>query len=194
MSHKKSKSELADLIIGVRNKNQSAFEVLLKSYSPLLDSCVNFYAVGNLEKYRDDFRQEANVAFYNSILTYNLEQTNVEFGLYAKICICNALNSQIRISKKLANETLQDDFEVLNLVDDAESPSSKIMENERLEQLFKIIRSTLSTYEYRIWRLYLSGYSVSEIANQLKTDTKSVSNAVYRIRVKLRSSIKNPKK
>lgn len=190
MSQKKSKSELAMLIIGTRNKEQGSFELLLKSYSPLIESCVNFYSVGNLEKYRDDFRQEATVAFYNSILTYNLEQTAVEFGLYAKICICNALNSQIRLSKRLSNETLQDSFDDLNLIDGDENPSSKLLENERLEHLFNIIRSTLSPYEYRIWKLYLSGYSVSEIANQLETDSKSVSNAVYRIRVKLKSSIK----
>jgi RNA polymerase sporulation-specific sigma factor len=62
------------------------------------------------------------------------------------------------------------------------------------ENLLKIIQKSLSNYEYKIWRLYLSGFSTSEIANQLNTDSKSVSNAIYRIRVKLKTSINNQSK
>jgi DNA-directed RNA polymerase specialized sigma24 family protein len=37
--------------------------------------------------------------------------------------------------------------------------------------------------------LYFSGRSTSEIASILNTDTKSISNAIYRIRVKLRTTL-----
>ena len=194
MNHNRENKDLIDLIIGTRNKNQEDFEILLSKYSPLIESCVNFYAGGSLEKYKEDFRQEAAVAFYNSILTYNLEQDNVEFGLYAKICVCNALNSQIRISKKLSIETLQDDFEAIERFSDLSDPSAKLLENERLESLLKTIQDSLSNYEYKIWKLYLSGFSTPEIAGQLETDPKSVSNAIYRIRVKLKASINNQSK
>lgn len=194
MNQKKEKSELADLIIGVRNKNQDDFKTLLSQYSPLIESCVNFYCGGTLEKYREDFKQEAAVAFYNSILTYNLNQNNVEFGLYAKICISNALNSQIRISKKFSIETLQDDFEVIEHFNDSNDPSESILEKERIDSLLKAIHDALSNYEYKIWRLYLSGFSTQEISKQLDTDAKSVSNAIYRIRVKLKTSITNQPK
>ena len=194
MSQKKSKKNITDLIIGARNKSQDDFEELLSQYSPLIESCVNFYSGGALEKYKDDFRQEATVAFYNSILTYNLGQSNVEFGLYAKICICNALNSQIRLSKKLSIETFQEDFEAIEHLSDTVDPSTKLLEKERLDALLKIIHESLSNYEYKIWKLYLSGFSTQEIAKQLNADPKSVSNAIYRIRVKLKASISNQTK
>ena len=143
---------------------------------------------------RGDFNQEAAVAFYNSIVTYNLNQNNVEFGLYAKICISNALNSQIRISKKFSIETLQDDFEVIEHFNDSNDPSESILEKERIDSLLKAIHDALSNYEYKIWKLYLSGFSTQEIAKQLDTDAKSVSNAIYRIRVKLKTSITNQPK
>ena len=194
MNHKKEKKELTELIVGVRNKNQEDFEILLSQYSPLIESCVNFYSGGTLEKYREDFRQEATVAFYNSILTYNLNQNNVEFGLYAKICISNALNSQIRISKKFSIETLQDDFEAIERFNVSSDPSEKVLEKERIDSLLKTIQDSLSNYEYKIWKSYLSGFSTQEIAKQLDTDAKSVSNAIYRIRVKLKASINNQPK
>jgi RNA polymerase sporulation-specific sigma factor len=139
---------------------------------------------------KDDFRQEASVAFYNSVLTYDIGQSNVEFGLYAKICVCNALISQIRIAKRIPTE-VQELSDNLILGESHEDLSSRIVEEERLSFLFKIIRNTLSKYEYRVWELYFSGCSTSEIAKRLNTDSKSISNAIYRIRVKLKESLNN---
>ena len=191
MNSKKERKDLNTLILGVRDKSQEDFEILLEQYSPLIESCVAFYSIGTLEKYKEDFKQEATVAFYNSILSYNIAQSSVEFGLYAKICICNALNSQIRISKKFLPETPQTDLDSFEFLIGNEDPSLKVLEEERLDDLFKIIKDSLSDYEYKIWKLYFSGFSVSDIAAHLDTDSKSVSNAIYRIRVKLKASIKN---
>ena len=190
MISKKSKEELNKLIISVRNGDQKAFVLLLQQYSPLIEASVNmFCSEGSSSNDKDDFRQEASVAFYNSVLTYDLEQSNVEFGLYAKICVCNALISQIRIAKRIPSE-IQELSEDLISVEPNEDPSSKLLEEERLSFLFQIIRNTLSRYEYKVWKLYLSGCSTSEIAKELNTDSKSISNAIYRIRVKLRESLK----
>ncbi len=191
MNSKKERKELIALILSARNKNQEDFKLLLEQYSPLIESCVNFYSVGPLEKHKDDFRQEATVAFYNSILTYDTSQDSVEFGLYAKICISNALNSQIRILKKFLPETPQTDLDSFELFLDIEDPSLKILEEERLDDLFEIIKKSLSEYEYKIWKFYFSGFSPAEIAKRLGTDAKSISNAIYRVRVKLKASIKN---
>ena len=191
MDSKKAKTELVALIVSARNQDQAAFETLLEKYSPLIESCVTFYSAGPLESHRDDFNQEATIAFYNSICTYDVSQDSVEFGLYAKICISNALNSQIRLSKKFLSEPLEDNVESLKIFNDSEDPSLKILEKERMDDLLNTIRESLSDYEYKIWKLYFSGFSPADIAPKLNTDAKSVSNAIYRIRVKLRSSIKN---
>ena len=71
----------------------------------------------------------------------------------------------------------------------SEDPSSRLLEEERLSYLFKIIRNTLSSYEYNVWELHLAGLSTAEIAKKLNTDSKSISNAIYRIRAKLRESL-----
>ena len=189
MNSKKSKNEINELILAVRNGDQQAFVSLLDQYSPLIEASVNmFCSDGTPANDKDDFRQEASVAFYNSILTYKLDQSDVEFGLYAKVCIFNALISQIRIAKRI-NPGAQEFSDNLITQEISEDPSSKLLEEERLRALFKIIRSTLSKYEYKVWELYLSGSSISDIARVLDTDSKSISNAIYRIRVKLKASL-----
>ena len=87
-------SDVISLIFRVRAGDDDAFDLLLETYKPLIEASV----MRVLEKeayslYADDFKQEATVVFYNAILTYDVEQHEVEFGLYAKICISNALIS-----------------------------------------------------------------------------------------------------
>ena len=189
MNSKKNKEEINKLILAVRGGDQAAFIELLKQYSPLIEASVNMFCSDGLSANdKDDFRQEASVAFYNSVLTYDLEQSDVELGLYAKICVCNALISQIRIAKRIPTE-VQELSENIVSNEAHEDLSSRLLEEERLSFLFKIIRNTLSKYEYRVWELYLSGCSTSEIARQLNTDSKSISNAIYRIRVKLKETL-----
>ncbi len=191
MNSKKSKKEINELILAVRGGDQKAFVLLLDQYSPLIEASVNMFCYDGLSANdKDDFRQEASVAFYNSVLTYDVEQSGVEFGLYAKICVCNALISQIRIAKRIPTE-VQELSDNLISGEAHEDLSTHIIEEERLSFLFKIIRNTLSKYEYKVWELYFSGCSTSEIAKRLNTDSKSISNAIYRIRVKLKESLNN---
>jgi RNA polymerase sporulation-specific sigma factor len=189
MNSNKSKKEIIELILAVKNGDQKAFVSLLQQYSPLIEATVNSFCSDELSANdKDDFRQEATVAFYNSVLSYDIEQSEVELGLYAKICMRHALISHIRIAKRIPTE-VQELSENIISVEPSEDPSSRLLEEERLSYLFKIIRNTLSSYEYNVWELHLAGLSTAEIAKKLNTDSKSISNAIYRIRAKLRESL-----
>ena len=191
MSFNTDKTRVRELIVNFRSGDQNAFSELLDMYSPLIESSVTKY-VGMYETSidADDLRQEATVVFYNSVMTYELDQNEVEFGLYAKVCITNALISQLRVRKRRETEqlsdTLRDDF----FVNDSEDPLRKILEQESVKKLYAVIRENLSDFEYRVWRLYMSGRSAREIAQAVDKDEKSVSNAIYRIRAKLRQILR----
>ena len=190
MGVQKSKDDVRELLVAVRNGDNNAFSSLLEQYQPLIDASVaRFHADESFSLYCDDLRQEASVVFYNSILAYDLEQNEVEFGLFAKICIHNALVSVLRTLKKRSAEQLTETAENLLTVQDFEDPSSRTLERERLKSLYAVIRNSLSDFEYSIWQLYMSGRSASDIAQHIETDTKSVTNAIYRIRKKLRSRL-----
>jgi RNA polymerase sporulation-specific sigma factor len=119
-----------------------------------------------------------------------MEQHEVGFGLYAKICIANALISQLRVLKKRKAERLSETSDDGLFVNDSEDPSLKILEQESLSSLYSVIRGNLSDLEYRIWQLYMSGRTAKEIANVIDKDERSVNNAVYRIRKKLRAKLR----
>ena len=101
MSSTKSQDDIRDLIIKIRQNDDNAFKILLQKYTPLIESSVNSLSGDDsLNAYRDDLIQDASLAFYNAVLAYDINQNDVAFGLYAKICVHNALVSQLRILKK----------------------------------------------------------------------------------------------
>ena len=186
------KRQVRQWISQVRAGNQEAFSQLLSQYHPLIESLVARYSQDGFDaSLKDDMRQEATLVFYNSILTYDMEQSEVEFGLYAKICISNALVSQLR-SLRHRNAELLSEMEDRNLFvhDDATDPSEEILEQERIKALYSVISKNLSVFEYRVWRYYVSGQTAKEIALRTGIDERSVNNAIYRIRKKLRTLLR----
>ncbi len=178
------------LISSVREGDSQAFEMLLKKYNPLIESSVaNCLGDDLYSLYREDFIQEATVVFYNAILTYDMDQHEVEFGLYAKICISNALISQLRILKKRRAERLSETSDDGLFANDSEDPSLRVLEQESLKSLYSVIRGNLSEFEYRVWQMYMSGRTAREIGQLLNKDERSISNAIYRIRKKLRARL-----
>ncbi len=191
MGFEKNSCDIKGLILAVRNGDQEAFVTLLERYSPLIDSSVNRFSMDeSFSLYREDLRQEASLVFYNSILAYDLEQTEVEFGLFAKICIHNALVSQLRALKKRCEEPTEEIPENLSLIQGTDDPSVRILEQERIKSLYSVIRKNLSDFEYKVWQLYISGRSAAEVAIILSSSEKSITNAIYRIRKKLRALLR----
>ena len=76
--------------------------------------------------------------------------------------------------------------------DTASNLADQLAQEEAYTELYHRIRAVLSTYENQIWWLYHSGRTAKEIAGLLKKNEKSIQNAIYRIRRKLRTEIPNP--
>ena len=184
----KARAQTLAWIQAVREGSQESFSSLLEQYQPLIEAAVSrFVSDGISELSREDLRQEASLVFYHSVLTYDLDQKEVEFGLYAKICINNGLVSRLRsIKQRRMDEPLSEEICVGQ---ETEDPAGMILEQERMRALYSIIRRVLSDYECRVWSLYMSGRSAAEIGRIVERDEKSVSNAIYRIRKKLRAEL-----
>jgi RNA polymerase sporulation-specific sigma factor len=136
-----------------------------------------------------DLRQEAHLAFYRALLSYDMAQGEVSLGLYAKVCVEHALTSVIRKMSASSPSLVAIDPEELAALpaeDGTGDPTRRLREQEDYEALCRIIARTLSPYENNIWQRYIAGATVSEIASALGKDTRSIHNAIYRIRRKLR--------
>ena len=189
MDSSKEKTEISDLIKAVRDGDQAAFEQILLRYKPLLDSSIARFSKDELSRsHEDDLRQEATIVFYNAILNYDLESDGVEFGLYAKICVNNAIISQLRHLQKIKSEQFSSAFEA-SVPHSGDELAERVIERESLKRIDSLIRMALSDFEYHVWCLYISGKTASEIAVEVGRSKKSIENAVFRIRKKLRETL-----
>ncbi len=185
MKTEKKHQTTEELITLVRAGEQAAFGQLLEGYEPLVRAEVARHAAGLGREDTEDLRQVALLALYRAAMGFDLSQREVEFGLYAKICISNALVSQLRVLRRHTAELPLTD----HLGTALEDPAVRVLEEEAAALLLARIRAVLSPYEHRVWTLYTAGYRSGEIARQLGKDPHSVENAVYRIRQKLRRAL-----
>ena len=184
-------ARLFTLIKQAKSGDQTAFEELLTLYEPLIQSMVISFCNTEIPVQElEDFWQEATLGFYNAVMSFDLGQDKVRFGLYAKGCIRNKLISLLRTLKRHEKIVLTDDDSTLvsDGIEDGDLTAG-VVERESYMELSRLIRESLSPYENRIWWLYLSGRTAKEIGKLLEKDDKSVQNAIYRIRRKLRDVI-----
>ncbi len=132
----------------------------------------------------DDRLQDAAMALYSAAVSYDTSQSDVTFGLYAKICIRNSLISIKRKEKKNAKKTASYAIAEKKAAREAEREASR----EKLEENEEML-SQLSSYERMVLLLYLNGHSYREIGSALEKSEKSVENALYRTRSKLKKRL-----
>ena len=182
------REKLLSLVEKAREGSQDALDALKHQYAPLIEGSISRHTLKGMPLQEQiDIREEANIIFSTAVCNYDSSAEGVEFGLYAKICLENGLVSYIRsYMRRKRNPVLS-----LDSVDvpsgDTSSFLQSIVDREDEANLVKLIKSKLSDFENRVWWMYVSGMSASAIAAALgNTDPKSVSNAIYRIRKKLR--------
>ena len=183
---------LSALIINAAAGDQSAFYEIVRAFEPLIGSIIKKYEIRSAGYDDDDLRQEAVIALFGAVRTYNSENTCVTFGLYAKICINNRIISQLR---KTRNDIIPiaieepDDIESDNEPGIDYNPESEIIGRESYEALLNLIDENLTAYEKSVFKLYILDKSYREIAVALGSSQKSVDNAIYRIKNKIKKLI-----
>ena len=169
------------LILSAKDGDESAFAELTKKYAPLLDSLAEkFFRLcdGTVEGY-EDLWQEAVVAFYRAVTSFDINQDKVSFGLYAKICVKNRLISVIRKNRTEKKHNTK----ATKLSSTASSRQSSLPSGEIKAAAEKL----LTKYEKTVFYMYLDGKSYKDIALSLGKTEKSVDNALFRAKKKFRS-------
>ena len=175
-----------------------AFEVLCGRYDRVIRALSQpfFLFCGDDE----DLRQEGFLGLLSAVNRYDSERAGASsFGTFAYTCIrariLNAVNGE-KAEKRLAG-TMSVSIEDLFLREEylyPISPEETVIGSENLKEISAKIRQSLSSYEKKVFDLYLEGYSYVEIANILKKSNKSVDNALQRIKEKTKKSIGGTRK
>ena len=172
-------TDINDLIVACREHNDTAFDELVTRYTPMMRKVISGFsspALGFSELF-----SEACIALHSAMLRYDLEQGNVTFGLFARVCVYNRIVDLLRAES--GRDVVDSNVDV---VADSESIECGIVARETFDRLMSSARSFLSDYEYRVLVLHIQGYKTSAIAKMLDRSPKSVDNAKYRIFGRLR--------
>lgn len=177
----------------VKNGDSQAFSELVEVYDPLLKKLLFLHTTDQMtDEDKEDLGQEELIAFYRAAISFDKNQSGVEFGLYAKICITNSMISYKRAARKKSNEIAYAGVDELNSLTDPEGEPSKLFEQKESERILgERIEKTLSHYENEVWGYYVNGYSSKEIASKLGSNEKSIDNAIFRIRRKLKTLLRH---
>ena len=190
---RKPDTSVRDLVLQAQAGSREACLALTAKYRPLLDASVARFGASEMtDQERADMREEAERVFLGAISSYDTEQDAVDFGLYAKICLRNGLVSEwrhLRALRRVVSVPMEEELSPDLTVPD---PARELEEEERFSKLCRTVREQLSDYENQVWWQYVTGISVSDIAEGLGRDERSVHNAIYRIRKKLREKLTPP--
>ena len=172
-----------ELIALINQGDYELLKILIERYYPVVLYFAKKYCPESL---RDDAVQEANLALFSAVKGYDSEKAS--FSTFAALCIKRSVlnTADGRLRKKEIPEELVSSIEDVELID-RNSPEKIFFEREDYKTLADNIKLELSVMEYKVLQLYLSGERYADIADILDISEKSVSNALLRIRKKLKN-------
>lgn len=174
------------LLQRVKDGDDEAQTELLGQYGMLIESAVsaaifNSYVFAPADA--DDLRQEARMAICSAAETYDTQKSDkITFGLYAKICVRNRITSYYRIKKR--------EKKTPRTVAHSEGASSREPRASFAALLGRFER-ILSKKEYAVLLARSQGMTFADIAQALDCSVKSVDNAFFRAKTKIRNASRN---
>lgn len=173
--------------------DRSAEEALVTRYYPVVRSCARPLALAGGDG--EDLIQEGMLGLIRAIREYSPEK-EAAFHTFAEVCIRNRLYSALRSARSDKHSPLNrsvpldvpffdsDPYSVSDSVAVQPDPAEALLLREAVQQLLARTMKQLSEFEANVLGYYLDGYSCREIAVKVNKPTKSVDNAVQRVKRK----------
>lgn len=172
-----------------------AEERLVERYVRLVRICARPYFLAGGDS--EDLMQEGMMGLLSAIRKYN-QALDASFKTFAEQCIKNRIISAIRTASRMKHTPLNEGLSLDEIHSQESStrathypsvfqrsPEEQVLARERTDEFSRTYLKCLSKFEAAVLRLYLEGLSYSEMAESLGKPSKSVDNAVQRIRRKL---------
>lgn len=174
------------LVASAKSGDQRAFETLAESYKRVLEFHIKRYDPPS--SLYDDLFQEGLIGLMKAVRSYDGKSSS--FATFASHCVRNSIISGIR---KYENQTCNTVLVQGDVPDEETAPSAEevLFDSVRVRLLYDKVYEALSPYEKIVFDMYLSDMTYENIAFVTGKSVKSTSNAVYRIRTKLKQNLGN---
>src|SRR6266511_2825358 len=197
----KAQRELEDLqlVLRARNGDGGALDVLIRRYTGFvrLKASSYFLAGGDSE----DLVQEGLIGLYKAVRDFRADK-ETSFRSFAELCVTRQIITAIKTATRFKHAPLntyvsfshtpagQDSDSDCTLGDalpgpGVDEPSICVISSEELQSLVFTLGTGLSPLEHDALRLYLEGSSYEEMAEDLGCDTKTIDNALQRVKRKI---------
>ena len=186
-----------DIVRIAQAGDEQASEYLLYKYRSLVRTKIRSYFLMGAEK--EDLLQVGMIGLWQAIVDYRAEK-EISFLSFARICIerhvITAIKTatrqkQIPLNTSLSLESPPDEsnteWSLADILtsDETVDPEELVLKREDSMLLHEMLQQMLSDFEWQVLTGYKVGKSYREIAYELQCKTKSVDNALARIKRKV---------
>lgn len=188
-----------EVVAKAQLQEDEAAEFLLYKYRNLVRNKVKSYFLVGAEK--EDLLQVGMIGLWQAIVDFQCDRA-ISFPAFAKVCIqrhiITAIKTATRQKQMPLNLSLSlespaedggPDWSLSDILSSSEmqDPEDLLLQSEDTRSLHEMLHQMLSDFEWRVLARYQVGKSYREIASELQCKTKSVDNALARIKRKVAS-------
>ena len=196
----KAQREVEDLNLVIRSRNgdEHALDALMRRYTGFVRLKASSYFIAGGES--EDLIQEGLIGLYKAVRDFRSDK-ETSFRSFAELCITRQIITAIKTATRFKHAPLntyvsfsqtpagQEDSDV-TLGDALAGPSIDdpvvcVISTEELQSLVFSLGSGLSQLESDALRLYLEGLSYEQMGEELGCDTKTIDNALQRVKRKV---------
>ena len=201
-----SKSQLqvddSYLIALAKQGDPTAYDRLVRRYHGFVRLKASSYFIAGGDS--DDLMQEGLVGLYKAIRDYRTDRQS-SFRNFAELCITRQIITAVKTATRNKHVPLnqyvsfattpagasegESTLEEMLPGSPVHDPANQVISSEELRSLVDCLASTLSELESRVLALYLDGRSYEEIGGIVDCDTKTVDNALQRVKRKVGSHL-----
>ncbi len=188
----------AFLIALAKQGDRAAYDRLVKRYHGFVRLKASSYFLAGGDA--DDLIQEGMVGLYKAIRDFRTDRES-SFRNFAELCITRQIITAVKTATRNKHTPLNqyvsfsstpaaagEDVPTLDQMlpgPSVHDPVNQVISSEELRSLVGCLSSALSELESRVLSLYLDGCSYEQVGERLSCDTKTVDNALQRVKRKV---------
>jgi RNA polymerase sporulation-specific sigma factor len=193
--------ELEDLqlVLKARNGDGQALDALMRRYTGFVRLKASSYFLAGGDA--DDLLQEGLIGLYKAVRDFRADK-ETSFRSFAELCVTRQIITAIKTATRFKHSPLntyvsfshtpagQDGDNECTLGDalpgpGVDDPAVCVISTEELQSLVFCLGTGLSPLESQALKLYLEGNSYDQMAVILECDTKTIDNALQRVKRKV---------